>query len=174
MSALVIEAWERHRHALQGFLRRRLADPTLAEDMTQEVFLRLQQAQPEVHDPKHMRAWLLRTARNLLVDYYRSRREHLAADDDIPSVPDPAASLRQLEPCIAPLLARLPEPYRGALTLDLEGFTQREIARRQGVGLSGAKSRVQRARDLLQRQFERCCDYVFDHDDVLVGIRPRG
>ena len=174
MSTLVIKAWQQHRATVQRYLRRRLPDPTLAEDLSQDVFLRLQRAQPALQEPGQVRAWLLRTARNVLVDHFRARREHLSADDDLAAVTDPAASLRQLEPCITPLLARLAEPYRSALALDLEGLPQRDIARIQGVSLSGAKSRVQRARNLLQGQFERCCDYVFDHDDVLVGITPRG
>ena len=86
---------------------------------------------------------------------------------------DPGASLRTLEPCIAHLSDRLPEEYRAALVWDLNGVSQLEIAQRQNLSLSGAKSRVQRARGLLQREFERCCHYRFDHDGVLVGTTPK-
>lgn len=173
MNAQVTEAWHRYHHLVQGYLHRRLDDPSLAEDLAQEVFLRLQRARPQLHTPGQVRAWLLRTAGNLLVDHFRARREHLPTVDELAAVTDPAGALRQLEPCIEPLMQRLPAAYRDALALDLEGLPQREIARREGISLSGAKSRVQRARQLLQRQFERCCDYIHDHDDALVGLRPR-
>ena len=166
-------AWTEHRGEVLAFLRRRLPEPAAAEDLTQDVFLRLHRAQPALEGPGAVRAWLLSAARNLLVDYFRSRRDHVPPADDLANPVDAAASLRQLEPCIGPLLARLPEPYRTALACDLDGLPQREIAHRQGISLAGAKSRVQRARVLLQRQFERCCDYVFDHDGALVGFTPR-
>jgi len=163
-------AWRQHRLSVYRYLRRRLPSRELAEDLVQETFLRLHRAPPDTATPEQLRVWLLRTAHNLVVDHYRAQRdevgidESLAADDG-----DRGTALRTLEPCIAPLAARLPGPYRAALLWDLAGLPQQEIARRQNIGLSGAKSRIQRARLLLKGEFERCCRYHFNHADVLVG-----
>ena len=56
------------------------------------------------------------------------------------------------------MIEQLPEPYREAMRLaDLEGISQQEVAARAGISLSGAKSRVQRARQQLREMIEDCC-----------------
>ena len=56
------------------------------------------------------------------------------------------------------MVERLPEPYREAMKLaDFEGLSQQEVADRTGVSLSGAKSRVQRARRQLREMILDCC-----------------
>jgi RNA polymerase sigma-70 factor (ECF subfamily) len=165
-------AWQQHRTSVYRYLRRRLSSREQAEDLTQETFLRLHRAPPQAKESTQLRAWLLRTAHNLIVDFYRARRDDVPLEE-AEAVAEAAPSLRSLEPCIAPLAAKLPEGYRSALLWDLDGIAQQEIARRQSVSLSGAKSRVQRARALLQREFERCCRYHFDADGVLLAYTPR-
>lgn len=162
-------AWHQHRAAVQAWLRRRLADSMLAEDLTQETFLRLHRAQPELQEPAQLRAWLLRTAHNLLIDHVRARKPEVPLDESLPLVGNETATWRAFEPCIVPLAQRLPEDYRRALLWDLDGVPQQAIAERQGLGLSGAKSRVQRARGLLATEFMRCCEDLSDSDSALFG-----
>lgn len=167
-------AWQQHRTSVYNYLRRRLPLSEQAEDLLQETFLRLHRAPPDFTESRLVRAWLLRTARNLVVDFYRARREEISleAAGDIAST-EATAPLRALEPCIAYLAKRLPEEFSVALLLDLDGVPQREIAHQQSVTLSGIKSRIQRARVLLQREFERCCDFHFDQDGALITSIPR-
>jgi RNA polymerase sigma-70 factor (ECF subfamily) len=101
--------------------------------------------------PAQLRAWLLRTAHNLLIDHVRARKPEVPLDESLPLVGNETATWRAFEPCIVPLAQRLPEDYRSALLWDLDGVPQQEIAERQGLGLSGAKSRVQRARPARNR-----------------------
>lgn len=157
MSELTTSAWHEHGPAVQGYLRRRVGDPMLAEDLTQETFLRLHRAQPERDEPAAVRAWLLRTAHNLLVDHYRASKGEVPLDEALHLSANEPATWRAFEPCIETLAQRLPDAYREALLWDLDGMPQRTIAARQGVGLSGAKSRVQRARGLLADEFVQCC-----------------
>jgi len=70
--------------------------------------------------------------------------------------------------------ACLPQKYAEALLLsDLEGLTQHEVAARLGLSLSGAKSRVQRARRLLREAFLRCCHFEFDRRGHIIDYGPR-
>lgn len=165
-------AWNQHRRTVHAYLRRRVADPMLAEDLVQETFLRLHRVQPRLQDAEHARAWLLRTARNLWVDDLRARKLELPFETESSSAGAAPPAWRAFEPCIAPLAQRLPHDYRNALLWDLDGVPQQEIAARQGIGLSGAKSRVQRARGLLAQEFARCCDDLSDPDSVLFGCAP--
>lgn len=65
---------------------------------------------------------------------------------------------RELAACLVPLLNDIPEPYRSALRLaELDGVTQKEMAGREGLSRSGAKSRLQRARRMLRDRLLECC-----------------
>ena len=67
------ELWHEHRSELLGFLRQRVGDAELAEDLLQGVFVKAQAGLPglQVERP---RAWLFRVARNSVIDHYRTRR----------------------------------------------------------------------------------------------------
>jgi RNA polymerase sigma-70 factor (ECF subfamily) len=71
-------------------------------------------------------------------------------------------------------IERLPEPYREALRATaFENATHKELAARWGVTLSGAKSRVQRARRMLADLYRECCDLEFDARGRVIGYSPR-
>jgi RNA polymerase sigma-70 factor (ECF subfamily) len=155
------------RARLHGFLARRVDSPEVADDLTQEVLLRLLQHQDSaVENPT---AWLYRVARNVLIDHYRSRgsyrRLHTAdpalADmvlAEEPFADDPQAAQREVAGCLRSLVDQLAEPYRSAVTaVDLDGRTQTEVARALRLSVSGMKSRVQRGRRQLRQLLTECC-----------------
>ena len=168
-------AWREHHRTVLRFLQRRVTTSAVAEDLAQEAFLRFHRSAPQTDDAEVQRAWLLRTARNLLVDHYRQAPTvPLPPEETLaPHESDTVSTLRELEQCVAPLATRLPEKYRSALVLDLDGIPQQEIADRHGITLAGAKSRVQRARQLLRREFERCCHLHIDSEQGLIDYSPR-
>jgi RNA polymerase sigma-70 factor (ECF subfamily) len=155
------------RARLHVFLVRRVESPEVADDLTQEVLLRL--LQPQDGSVDNPTAWLYRVARNVLIDYYRSRatQRRLHAGDpataatvlaEEPFTDDPQAVQRELAGCLRSLVDQLPEPYRSAVTaVDLDGQTQTESARRLGLSVSGMKSRVQRGRRQLRQLLTECC-----------------
>ena len=86
---------------------------------------------------------------------------------------DPSAE-RDLAACLAPLLETLPEPYRRALVLaEVDDLPQAEIARREELSLSGAKSRVQRARRMLRDAVLACCRVEIDRRGGVVDFEGR-
>jgi RNA polymerase sigma-70 factor (ECF subfamily) len=93
-----------------------------------------------------------------------SRTDGLEIDVPIEAdIDDVRAAEADLAPCLMPMVARLAEPYRGAIELtSLQGLTQTEAAKRAGVSVSGMKSRVQRARRQLKEMLLRCCEVDVD------------
>ncbi len=82
--------------------------------------------------------------------------------------------MQELAQCLTPLIEQLPEHYRAALELsELQGLTQQETAGRLGISLSGAKSRVQRARAKLEELVHQCCRIELDHRGSVVDYEPR-
>jgi RNA polymerase sigma-70 factor, ECF subfamily len=67
------------------------------------------------------------------------------------------------------MVNELPEPYRQALLLtEYQGLNQKQMAERLGISVSGAKSRVQRAREKLRDMLLNCCHFEFDRRGRIV------
>lgn len=152
-------AWDEFSTRLRRWLERRVAQPADAEDLLQQVFLRLAQRPPPAAGPAQVGAWLWRVARNALVDHYRRRARFRSAPlDPEEATAEEEDSFLALARCLRPLLAQLPPRYGDAVRdADLEGRPQAELARQAGVTVSAMKSRVQRGRRMLQDLLRRCC-----------------
>lgn len=158
--------------ALLGFVRQRITNPSLAEDLTQEIWLKVHERLPTLRDSGKLESWLYRIARNTLIDHARRSRpseelpENLATDTPEPELPD-------LRPALLRFLDQLPAEDREALRLtEYEGLTQKQLAEHLGVSLSGAKSRVQRARARLGRLLDQCCRFEFDRRGRVIEAIP--
>lgn len=167
----LLTIWQQYRDELLQFAKRQ-QDPATAEDLMQELFLRLY-AQPLL--PTQPRAWLYRVLRNLLIDHERKPKALLSDNESLFEweSEENHSIYRQLEPCIPGLLSQLPASDRNVLNADLDGVPQATIAAQQGFSLSGTKSRIQRARRKLHQQLLQCCQFDFGNDGALQDFTPR-
>lgn len=158
-------AWADYRAELLRFVAARVRDPDAAEDIVHDVFVKAYRHRDDLENRVNLRAWLYRITRNTIVDYYRSQRRTEELPDNL-TLDDPAAdgdAERQLARCLRPLMDELPPHYRDTLTLaDLDGLSQREVAAREGLSVSGVKSRVKRGRRMLRDVLLQCCRVEFD------------
>ncbi len=152
-----------HADALYNLAR--YLDPAAAEDLVQETYARALQAEERFVAGTNLKAWLFRILRNLFLTRYRHERRHGPAPgaDAEPAEPaDDAAWLRddfELERMrrlvgaeIEAALMGLSDDARTAILLDLEGFTESEVAHVVGCAVGTVKSRLARARAALRRR----------------------
>lgn len=167
--------WAEHRAMLFGFVRSRVADEPTAEDIVHDVLVRAYGNRASLKDEGKMAQWLYQITRNALTDHYRSRKPTLPlppefAEEDTGEERDARGELAQ---CLRPFIDSLPDHYREAVELsEIRGLTQRETADRLGLSLSGAKSRVQRARRLLADLVLECCHVDLDSRGDIMDYRP--
>jgi RNA polymerase sigma-70 factor (ECF subfamily) len=154
---------------LRRFIGNRVSDEHAADDITQDVMLKVQTQLDAMPPGDKLPAWVFAVARNTIIDHYRARaiRDHADIADVEPVAEDSSveqeAAVRELTPCLLRMVEQLPEPYREAMKLaDFGGLSQQEIADRAGISLSGAKSRVQRARRQLHDMLLDCCKVARD------------
>jgi RNA polymerase sigma-70 factor, ECF subfamily len=171
------QVWKEHHARIRGFIRRRVADNAAAEDILQDVFLKMHAGLPSLKDGKKLQGWLYRIARNAIVDHFRSQRPTADISESLPQLEtDPGEKVvQELSECLEPMIPMLPEIYREAVMLsELKGLTQKEVAEAQGISLSGAKSRVQRGRALLKEMLTECSRLEFDHSGRLCDYERKG
>ena len=180
------EPWEPFVTGLRGFLARRVPASDV-DDVTQDVLIRLHRAAPDLAAARHPEAWIHTVARRAVADYYRSRRPAPAALDveRLPATADtePASTAEfdgehgiheEVLSWLRPLAETLPASYRDPLVMaDFEGRKQKQVAETLGLSLSGAKSRIQRARVMLGEALRRCCDVEFGPGGRAVDFRRK-
>ena len=180
--------WRELHRSLRAFVGRRVRNHADVDDLVQRVLLQIVAGLGSLRNAERLHAWIYRTARNVIADYYRlpARRREVPGGDTAdlasahreaelaPIEDDDRTALRELAACLSPMLQRLPASYQEALRLtDLEGVTQAEAARRAGVSLSGMKSRVQRGRQQLRALVEACCRVELDQRGTVWSFTPR-
>jgi RNA polymerase sigma-70 factor, ECF subfamily len=166
-----------HRDKLYRFVLNRVRDEEAAEDIVQEVLVKAYTRQGTLREPSKLRPWLYQITRNAIIDYYRLQKPSEVVPDELiheDTGEEEDRAQRELARCLVPLLDELPDPYRQALRLaEFEGATQREVASRLGLSLSGAKSRVQRARKMLRGVLLKCCRVELDRRGDVVDYEAR-
>jgi RNA polymerase sigma-70 factor (ECF subfamily) len=172
--------WQDVAAQLRPFLARRLAAADV-DDVLQDVWLRVQRGLPGLRDEERFTSWLFQIARSAVAEHQRGRARHPVSGGtsepvDLPAEPssDDREAARSLACCVAIFVARLPSPYREAVTLvELEGLSVREAAEMASVSVSGMKSRVQRGRARLRELFDECCEIALDGRGKVIDYTPR-
>lgn len=147
---------DRHMPRILTLARRMLRDPSEADDVAQETFLRLwRNASGLTVGPAGLAPWLRQVASNLCLDRLRARGR-LEVTDEVPEAVEPATQLAGLEKAelkakVDAALAGLAERQRVALTLfHYEGMSMAEVGAIMGVSEEAVESLLARARRALK------------------------
>lgn len=171
----LLAAWSAHEASLRAYLRHRSGDASDADELMQELFLKAMRQGERFCSVENPRAWLFQVARNALADRLRLRHEHLPLPEELPTPDaDTGAPVDALSQCLPRVLSELAEADRQAIRFcDIDGHSQQALAEHLGLSLSGAKSRLQRARQRLKQRLETACQVQFDDSGAVCGFTPR-
>jgi RNA polymerase sigma-70 factor (ECF subfamily) len=174
MTATVESIWEALASQVRSFIRSRVRDHAVAEDILQDVFIKIHQKLPSLRASERLEAWVWRIVRNAIADHFRRPRRADALTGIEPAAPEPDTDLPDLGPCVRQFLDQLQPAYRDALVLtEWQGLSQDEMGKRLGLSLSGAKSRVQRARAQLKDLLLDCCRFELDRRGNVLEMTAR-
>ncbi|HEU5377603.1 MAG TPA: RNA polymerase sigma factor SigZ [Ktedonobacteraceae bacterium] len=171
-------AWYALHEPLRAFFRKRVRSEEAVEDLLQDVFLRIHTHADTLREEDRLESWIYQIARHRVTDYYRRQKpvvslEEVDQDTLLEEMPEEDVQA-ELAPSVAAMVNALPEPYREALYLtEYQGLSQRDLAARLGISFSGAKSRVQRAREKLKQLLLDCCHFEFDRLGRVIDYQPR-
>ena len=176
--ACVTAAWRAHEAELLAYLRHRLTNADVADDVLQDVFVKAMRQGQGFCVLDNPRAWLFQVARNALVDRLRTAHPHEAWSDGMAE--SAALNPQFLEPvdaladCLSRTLGELSSEDAAIVrACDLEGQTQRAFAQAHGLSLPAAKSRLLRARQRLRDRLTQVCQVQFEPDGRVGGHAGR-
>ena len=157
------EEMEDFNSELRRFIHKRIEDSSVAEDILQEVFIKIHSRIETLKEDTKLKSWIYQITRNTIIDHYRKRKEPSELPESLPelvSSPEGNDVVEEITPCIHSLMKSLPDHYRDALVLtEFQDLTQKEMGEKIGLSLPGAKARVQRGRQQLKELLLDCCHF---------------
>jgi RNA polymerase sigma-70 factor (ECF subfamily) len=186
-------AYRAHFADVRRFVFHLVQDVSLADELTQDAFLKALDAWGSYRGEAPERVWLLRIARNVCLDHMRSPRSRRRAplsldlaeaegrevaarslssiDSEPPVSVEQAALQAEMTDCVQQFVLSLPETLRTPLILhDIQSLTNPEIAQVLGCSLEAAKMRLHRARGELRKMMEQRCELFHDERNVLACL----
>lgn len=182
---------------LKSFILYKVSDAELAEDILQEVFLKIHSKIDTLKDETKMRSWVYQITQNTIIDYYRKHKArfvdidtlHIGNEEDeenqdhnislnesvIPLTYEASevSPHKEIALGLRAMIESLPEKYAQALLLvEFEGLSQIDLAKKLGISIPGAKSRIQRARQMLKDSLMKCCHFEFDKYGTIIDSHP--
>jgi RNA polymerase sigma-70 factor (ECF subfamily) len=152
---MIEKAFLQVQHQLKGFINAKVKNDPDAEDILQDVFIKISAKSHQLQDSEKFNHWVYKITRNSIMDYYRNRKRVIETE-----LADTEENYNLFNDCVAhclnDILKTLPSPYREALEkVELENHPQKDIAKELGISYTGFKSRVQRARLLLKEKMQQ-------------------
>jgi RNA polymerase sigma factor (sigma-70 family) len=172
----ISDVLKREQSRLRNFIRRRVPDPSDAEDILQDVFYKLVEANRLLMPIEHLTGWLFRVARNRITDLFRQKKPESFSDMAVATEDDERPQLEDLlpSPDAGPeaLYARsvlldelelaideLPEEQREVFVAhEVEGRSFKEMAARTGVSVNTLLSRKRYALLYLRERLQSIYD----------------
>ncbi|MCT4622215.1 MAG: RNA polymerase sigma factor SigZ [Schleiferiaceae bacterium] len=157
--------WDSFNDELLGFIKSRVKDSDLAQDILQEVFIKIHQKLPSLKSEDKLTSWVYQITRNTIIDHFRKKGNTEKLEDQIAKhLPDEIAEVnKDFSSCISPFIEDLPVKYKDVLQQTVfAGTSQKEYADQHDLSYSAVKSRVQRGREMLKNAFIDCCNLEAD------------
>ena len=154
---------EAHQARVVGTISKMLGSDAEAEDLAQQVFIRIWKSAPRYRPTAKFTTWLFRITRNLVFNELRRKRHFVDQADEMPEPaerrdqePDKVLMKGELQSAIQNAIDQLPESQRLAIILRrYEGMAYEEIAAVMGTSVPAVKSILFRARAELRERLEK-------------------
>jgi len=154
-----------------------------AEDLLQEVLIKIAERLPDLRDPAKIKTWAFRIATNTAIDFFRKRGkfdqvefdESLLDGDAANSDIEDEAVVNEMNECIRGEMGRIAPLYHTTLVLYyFEHMAVPEIAKICDISVPAVKIRLHRGKRLLNRVLTEGCNFYFDkNSNMRCSSKPR-
>ncbi|MDD2586922.1 MAG: RNA polymerase sigma factor SigZ [Bacteroides sp.] len=170
--------WDEFSVPLKSFIKRRIPNEADADDIFQEVFIKIQNNIDGLKEEQKIHAWVYKITKNAIVDYYRRRNKSIILSElpeELAKEPEEDKNSNvEIAACLKAMIESLPEKYKKAIVLtEFQNLTQKELSDRMEISLSGAKSRVQRGKQKLKEMILECCQIELDQWGNVIDYRHK-
>ena len=171
------EIYDRYYAPVKKYVAAMTRDDWVADDLVQEVFLKVQRKFETLNDQAKFKPWIYRIARNQCFDHFRrasaSREDQTGqvqgVDGIQPSLVQLQLERREMSRCVQNKIDLLPDSKREVIILfDTMGLSHQEVSDILGIRIGAVKVRLHRARKALKEILDRDCNFEHDERNVFV------
>ena len=147
------EIWIEFGDRLRRFIYSKVSDRDIVNDIIQDIFYKIHSNIHNLKNNSKLTSWLFQIARNAILDYFREEKKAIELLESMKQEDTyvKKSSTEILRYCMIFLFSRLPKKYEEAIIFtEFKGNSQIELAKKEGISVSAAKSRVQRAKKQLK------------------------
>lgn len=163
--------WKEYHDQLLDFIRKRVKDDADADDILQEVFIKILSKVDTLKDSDKLKNWLYQITRNTINDHYRLQQKGKNIEEPFDLQEEDAdenTSMKAAESWIGLYIDGLPDNYREVVIMsELKGYSIADIAKNLDLSYTNARARVHRGRQALKKNLTDCCTF---HVDVYGNI----
>lgn len=163
MNEEILNIWNDLNKALRNFINQKVKNSEVSKDISQDVFVKVFSKIDTLKNKDKIIPWIYQITRNEINTYFR---KHEFGDEieisDKSEILDKNLT-EDFSKCVKPMITALPLKYQEAIRMtEIEGVSQKELAKSLDISYSGAKYRVQRGREMLKSLLQECCTISTD------------
>ena len=162
---------------INRFIASLVRDDWAADDLVQEVFIKIDQHIDSLNDKTKLGPWIYKIAYNISLDHLKNKNTRLykqskeLTNQKSGILIEKKIEQHQMGQCVRQKVELLPDNYRIPLILfDFEGFSHKEISGILGITEENTKIRLHRARKELRKILKNECSFEKDERDVFVCL----
>jgi RNA polymerase sigma-70 factor (ECF subfamily) len=159
----IVNIWNDLNKALVNFINQKVKNSEISKDISQDVFIKVFSKIDTLKNKDKIIPWIYQITRNEINSYFRKQEfgQEIEVVDKF-DILDENLTV-EFSKCIQPMINSLPLKYQEAIKMtEIEGVSQKELAKSLNISYSGAKSRVQRGREMLKSLLQQCCTVSSD------------
>jgi RNA polymerase sigma-70 factor (ECF subfamily) len=167
------------RHTLLGFIKTKVNNQEDAEDILQNVFIKVMGNIDDLSESQKLQSWIYAITRNSIIDYYRAnaKKKDLSYDEGLNenfSEQENPDTTKGLDCCLIGFVNQLPGEYRDIIIdVEINGIKQKELAEKYNLAYPTIRSRVQRGRERLKQILLDCCHIKWDSRGNILDVASR-
>jgi len=169
------QLWIEHSDRICNYFKKRTGDRALSCDLVQDTFRKVLENQEKMEGIENQQAWLYRIARNRLIDYSRKKKEdslpEFTVHDNKYGIEENQSNIDDIAECLYQLIEEYDEEEQKILIKVFQkSLTQKEVAQYLDIPYSTFKSRIQKVRKQIVKEFnDRCCQLKYDQQGNIIG-----
>lgn len=173
MKDIISDLYLQFRKPLLYFIRSKMRDKNIAEDLLQEVFIKATNNIHTLKDEQKVQSWLYKISMNVIIDYVRKNTipdisfEEMNFKEEMESY-----ILNELSCCLRTFINSLPKSQKDVLeAVYFKEMSLIEYSQINNINLSTVKSHSKRAKNKLKEIFNKCCTFENNKNDEIVDYK---
>ncbi len=171
--------WDEFRLDLSKFVRSKVHNEHDAEDILQEVFIKIYKNLETLEKKTAIKSWIFTITKNSIIDYYKKKKDIIMTPEKMLTIEDENFEENnmndEISECLKHMIFDLPQKYQNVYDLyENKNMKHKDIVEALDISLSTSKVRLMRAKELFKKNLVECCDFEVDNYGNVINYKRKG